>query len=131
MPKHLPILPAISAVALLLAVPAASSANDGIHARSHQLAQAAKANKVGKSKKAKKPRVSRRTQRFMRLYDLNGDGKVDIGELRGRRGRDDSAGLGLTVSQRVAEAHGGEIGAYNLDSGGAAVWFSVPLVQGK
>jgi signal transduction histidine kinase len=62
---------------------------------------------------------------------VNGDGKVDIGELRGRRGRDDSAGLGLTVSQRVAEAHGGEIGAYNLDSGGAAVWFSVPLVQGK
>ena len=87
MPKHLPILPAISAVALLLAVPAASSANDGIHARSHQLAQAAKANKVGKSKKAKKPRVSRRTQRFMRLYDLNGDGKVDAKEIANDQSR--------------------------------------------
>jgi len=78
MPKPLPILPAISAVALLLAVPAPSFANDGMHSRGHQLAQAGKAEK---GKKARKTRGSRRTQRFMRLYDLNGDGKVGPKEI--------------------------------------------------
>jgi signal transduction histidine kinase len=55
------------------------------------------------------------------------DGKVDLEHLDGRRARDDSAGLGLLVTRRVAEAHGGRIGAYNLPSGGAAVWFAIPL----
>jgi hypothetical protein len=87
MPKHLSILPAISAVALLLALPATSSANDGMHARGHQLAQAGKTAKSEKGKKAKKTRISRRTQRFMRLYDLNGDGKVDAKEIANDQSR--------------------------------------------
>jgi len=90
MPKYLPILPAISAVALLLALPATSSANDGMHAGSHQLAQVGKTDKAEKgkkSKKAKKTRTSRRTQRFMRLYDLNGDGKVGPKEIANDQAR--------------------------------------------
>jgi signal transduction histidine kinase len=31
------------------------------------------------------------------------------------------------VARRVAEAHGGHIGAYNLANGGAVVWFVIPL----
>ncbi len=88
MPKHLPLIPALSAVALLLALPATSFADDGLHVRGHQLAQAGQeTNKAENGKKAKKTRVSRRTQRFMRLYDLDGDGKVSPKEIASDQSR--------------------------------------------
>ena len=55
------------------------------------------------------------------------DGRVDLSSLGRQRNRVDSAGLGLLVTRRVAEAHGGDLGAFNLDAGGAAVWFTIPL----
>lgn len=55
------------------------------------------------------------------------DGAVDLDALAGRRSRDDSAGLGLVVVRKVAEAHGGDLGAANLEGGGAVVWFEVPV----
>jgi len=55
------------------------------------------------------------------------DGELSLEELRSRRSREDSAGLGLLVTQRVAEAHEGTVGAYNSRSGGAVVWFALPL----
>lgn len=48
-------------------------------------------------------------------------------DLAKRRSRADSAGLGLTVAQRVAEAHGGKVDAYNLSSGGAAFLIEIPV----
>jgi two-component system OmpR family sensor kinase len=39
------------------------------------------------------------------------------------------AGLGLAIVRMVAEAHGGEAGAANRESGGADVWISVPLAR--
>jgi signal transduction histidine kinase len=54
---------------------------------------------------------------------------VDVARLAGRSRRTDSAGLGLTVTQKVAEAHGGTIGAYNFSEGGAAVWFTIPAPE--
>lgn len=62
------------------------------------------------------------------------DGEVQLRKLADRRaGRPDSAGLGLVVTRRVAEAHGGDIGAHNPDGGGAVVWFRLPAsrVQGE
>ncbi|MEM7245183.1 MAG: HAMP domain-containing sensor histidine kinase [Acidobacteriota bacterium] len=56
-----------------------------------------------------------------------GDGPVTLSGLSSRRSRSDSAGLGLMVARRVAEAHGGSIGGRNLDEGGAAVWFELPV----
>jgi hypothetical protein len=41
--------------------------------------------------------------------------------------RPDSAGLGLVVVRRVAEAHGGEVGAENRPEGGACVWMRIPV----
>ncbi len=37
------------------------------------------------------------------------------------------AGLGLAIVKRVVEAHGGSVGAGNAQTGGAAVWFELPL----
>jgi len=54
------------------------------------------------------------------------DGVVDIESLGERRSRPDSAGLGLVVVRKVAEAHGGALGAENRGAGGARVWFDVP-----
>ena len=52
---------------------------------------------------------------------------VRLTELSRRRGRGESAGLGLVVAHRVAEAHGGVVDAYNLSSGGAAFWIDIPV----
>ena len=48
-------------------------------------------------------------------------------ELSKRRSRADSAGLGLIVAQRVAEAHGGTVDAYNHSAGGAAFLIDIPI----
>jgi len=56
-------------------------------------------------------------------------GEVKVAELRRRHSRDDSAGLGLVVARKVAEVHGGKLGAYNLATGGAAFWFVIPLPE--
>lgn len=53
--------------------------------------------------------------------------EVRLAELAGRGSRPDSAGLGLVVAQRVAEAHGGSIDAYNVSQGGAAFSMDIPL----
>jgi len=77
------------------------------------------------------------------------DGTVDVASLGVHKSRDDSAGLGLVVARRVAEAHGGQIGAYNrpaaepaperanasgpdadkLNAGGT-VWLEIPVQEG-
>lgn len=54
---------------------------------------------------------------------------VRLTELAKRGTRADSAGLGLIVAQRVAEAHGGEVDAYNLSRGGAAFMIDIPLAS--
>lgn len=59
------------------------------------------------------------------LRRLKGDAWLT--ELSKRRSRADSAGLGLVVAQRVAQAHRGTVGAYNLVAGGAAFWLEIPL----
>lgn len=56
-------------------------------------------------------------------------GEAWLTELAKRRSRADSAGLGLVVAQRVAQAHNGTVGAYNLHSGGAAFWLDIPLTE--
>ena len=67
------------------------------------------------------------------------DGTVDVTNLGVHKSRDDSAGLGLVVARRVAEAHGGQIGAYNRPASeptperpnaGGTVWFEVPVQEG-
>ena len=54
---------------------------------------------------------------------------VRLTELAKRRSRADSAGLGLVVTQRVAEAHRGVVDAYNLSRGGAAFWLDIPISE--
>jgi len=56
----------------------------------------------------------------------NDEGVVDIDALAGQLSRSDSAGLGLAVTRRVAEAHGGTLGACNLPEGGGAIWIDIP-----
>ena len=36
-------------------------------------------------------------------------------------------GLGLSVVKSIVEMHGGQVGAENLPSGGAKVWFTIPI----
>ena len=43
-------------------------------------------------------------------------------------GDSSSMGLGLTVASRIIDAHGGKIGAENRASGGATVWFTIPVL---
>ena len=69
---------------------------------------------------------------------LEGDAPVAIGRLGQYKSRDDSAGLGLVVVRKVAEAHGGRVGGFNRPLAapqggrrfaGATVWFEIPLPQ--
>ena len=55
------------------------------------------------------------------------DGVVDVEALTDHLSRPDSAGLGLVVVRKVAEAHGGRIGAESHEGEGARVWFDVPV----
>jgi signal transduction histidine kinase len=38
-------------------------------------------------------------------------------------------GMGLAIARNIVEAHGGRMGADNNASGGATVWFSVPILK--
>ncbi len=38
------------------------------------------------------------------------------------------SGLGLSVSQAIVKAHGGEIGVRNRQNGGAEFWFTLPII---
>jgi len=53
------------------------------------------------------------------------DGRVLFSDLKNHRSRADSSGLGLIVTARVAELHGGMADASNPPGGGASVWFEV------
>jgi signal transduction histidine kinase len=47
---------------------------------------------------------------------------------RARTGRTgDGTGLGLTIVQLIAEAHGGRAGIANRPSGGADAWLELPI----
>jgi signal transduction histidine kinase len=47
-------------------------------------------------------------------------------EARGRGG----SGLGLSIVELVARAHGGEVGLRNRPDSGADVWLSLPRARG-
>jgi two-component system sensor kinase FixL len=38
-------------------------------------------------------------------------------------------GMGLSISQAIIRAHGGEIGYRNNESGGTTFWFTLPTVE--
>jgi len=52
---------------------------------------------------------------------------IDFAGLRKARSGADSSGLGLMVTERVARAHGGRTGCSNRPTGGAEVWFELPV----
>lgn len=56
------------------------------------------------------------------------DGEVLLAQTDHGPRRPDSAGLGLIVTRRVAEAHGGSLAGANRDEGGAKVWIRIPIV---
>ena len=61
---------------------------------------------------------------------LEDGGRVDFTSLAGLRSRPDSAGLGLTVVRKVAEAHGGQLTARNREeTKGALFRLEVPLLD--
>ena len=53
------------------------------------------------------------------------NGRVLFNDLKNHRSRADSSGLGLIVTARVAELHGGTADAANPPQGGASAWFEV------
>lgn len=54
---------------------------------------------------------------------------VRLAKLAKRRSGPDSAGLGLVVAQRVAEAHSGVVDAYDLRGSGAAFFMDIPVSE--
>ncbi|HSE40251.1 MAG TPA: response regulator [Acidobacteriota bacterium] len=42
-------------------------------------------------------------------------------------GGEKSSGLGLSIAKQMVDLHGGKIGVYNNQGGGATFWFSLPL----
>jgi two-component system sensor histidine kinase MtrB len=63
------------------------------------------------------------------LRRLNKD--VRLSKLAKRRSGPDSAGLGLVVAQRVAEAHNGIVDAYDLRGSGAAFFIDIPVPEDR
>ena len=84
MPKHLPLISTLSALTLLLVLPTSGNANDS---RNFQALQVAQAGKVAKPEKYRKRKRSRHGRHFMRLYDLNNDGKVTTDEIANDQAR--------------------------------------------
>src|SRR5437764_964054 len=41
-------------------------------------------------------------------------------------GDEPGTGLGLSIVKAIVEAHGGRVGAFNRDGGGACFWFDLP-----
>jgi signal transduction histidine kinase len=41
------------------------------------------------------------------------------------------SGLGLSVSQSIVKAHGGEIGVRDRKKGGSEFWFTLPITGDK
>jgi two-component system sensor histidine kinase HydH len=41
----------------------------------------------------------------------------------------EGTGLGLAIAKRIVEEQGGEVGARNLEGGGASVWIRLPMVM--
>jgi signal transduction histidine kinase len=52
-----------------------------------------------------------------------------FGEMRKRRTREDSSGIGLEVAEKVVSAHSGKISAERLPGGGTRVEFRLPLPE--
>lgn len=57
------------------------------------------------------------------------EGQVDLRQLSGRRGRVDSAGLGLVVARKVTAAHKGKIEARNLPGGGSEATIEIAIPE--
>jgi len=48
---------------------------------------------------------------------------------RGENAQRDGAGLGLAIAQAIAQAHGGSIGASNVEGGGAEFAVRLPIMK--
>ena len=46
--------------------------------------------------------------------------------VRGADNAGGAAGLGLSISKDIVEAHGGQIGVEDTPGGGATLWFTLP-----
>lgn len=75
--RRAPSLAAAALSAALLFIPSAVPAQD----RDRQPPGTQEQQMQGHGMQAGEPRVSRGTERFIRLYDMNGDGKVSIEEI--------------------------------------------------
>ncbi len=84
MPNDFPLISTLSALTLLLVLPTSSNANDS---RNFQALQLAQAGKVAKPERYRKRKGSRQGRHFMRLYDLNNDGRVTTDEIANDQAR--------------------------------------------
>lgn len=57
------------------------------------------------------------------------EGETPFQAVRRGRGINATSGLGLLVTSRVAELHGGDVGALNREPRGSTVWFDIPVSQ--